>query len=258
MEEIKYEMKNNIAYLTLNRPDKFNSFTRSMALLLQDNLDEIKEDANIRAVVLTGMGRAFCAGQDLAEATSDEFKGFNYVVCFHYNPIIQKIVNMPKPVICAVNGVAAGAGANIAIACDIVIAKQSAVFIQAFSKIGLVPDSGGTFHLPRLIGRARAGALMMLGENLPADEAEKMGMIYKSIPDDSYEAELDKIIDKIANMPTTALAYTKRLLQISQTSTLNEQLDAEGSWQHLSGQTADYKEGINAFLEKRKPNFTGK
>jgi 2-(1,2-epoxy-1,2-dihydrophenyl)acetyl-CoA isomerase len=258
MEEIIYEVKNNIAFITLNRPEKYNSFTRSMAFLLQDKLDEAEADVNVRAVLITGAGKAFCAGQDLEEATGPEFKGFSYVVGFHYNPIVQKIVNMPKPVIAAVNGVAAGAGANLALACDIVIASESASFIQAFSKIGLVPDTGGTFFLPRLIGQAKATALMMLGDKVSAKDADNMGMIYKYFPDDTFQKELQKTAEQLAQMPTKALGFTKRLLHISQTSQLNEQLDAEGSWQHLSGQTADYTEGINAFLEKRKPNFTGK
>jgi 2-(1,2-epoxy-1,2-dihydrophenyl)acetyl-CoA isomerase len=258
MEEILYEVKNNIAYITLNRPEKFNSFTKSMAFLLQDKLDAAEADENVRAVLITGAGKAFCAGQDLAEATGPDFKGFSYVVGFHYNPIVQKIVSMPKPVIAAINGVAAGAGANLALACDIVVATESASFIQAFSKIGLVPDTGGTFFLPRLIGQAKATALMMLGDKVNAKDAEHMGMIYKYLPDATYAEEVEKIALQLAQMPTKALGYTKRLLHISQTSQLNEQLDAEGSWQHLSGQTADYTEGINAFLEKRKANFIGK
>ncbi len=258
MEEIIYEVKNNVAYITLNRPEKFNSFTSTMAFLLQDKLDAAEADVNVRAVLITGAGKAFCAGQDLAEATGPDFKGFSYVVGFHYNPIVQKIVNMPKPVLAAINGVAAGAGANIALACDIVVATESASFIQAFSKIGLVPDTGGTFFLPRIVGQAKASALMLLGEKVSAKDADSMGMIYKYFSDATYADEVQKIVAQLANMPTKALGYTKRLLHISQTSQLNEQLDAEGSWQHLSGQTDDYTEGINAFLEKRQANFKGK
>lgn len=258
MEPVTFEVKDQVAYISLNRPDKFNSFNREMALLLQKYLDDCASDKNIRAVYLTGNGKAFCAGQDIAELTGDNPATFDKILSEHFNPIITRIYNLPLPVVCAVNGVAAGAGANIALSCDIVVANASASFIQAFSKIGLIPDSGGTFFLPRLIGLQKATALMMLGEKVHAEDAEKMGMIYKSFPDDSFEAQSKKIAITLASMPTTGLAYTKQALQASPTNSLEQQLQLEDKLQFKAGHTEDYKEGINAFLEKRKPTFHGK
>jgi 2-(1,2-epoxy-1,2-dihydrophenyl)acetyl-CoA isomerase len=190
MSSILFSVDNGVASITLNRPDKFNSFDKEMAMALQSALDTVAADTQIRCVVITGAGKAFCAGQDLAEATSTDFAGFTEVVSKHYNPIIEKMRNLPKPIVVAVNGVAAGAGANIALAGDIVVAHEAASFIQAFSKIGLVPDSGGTFMLPRLIGMQRATALMMLGDKVSATDALQMGMLYKVFSDADY-AEKD-------------------------------------------------------------------
>lgn len=254
---IQYEAGKGIASITLNRPDKFNSFNREMALAMQAALDKAAADKTVRAVFLTGSGKAFCAGQDLAEAIDPNGPGIRRIVAEHYNPIIRKIRNMEKPVVCAVNGVAAGAGANLAFACDIVMATASASFIQAFSKIGLVPDSGGTFILPRLIGFQKASALMMLGDKISAPEALQMGMLYKVCEDGKLNEEAMKVAETLAQMPTRGIWLTKKLLNESMTNTLEEQLEREEMLQEEAGKTVDYKEGVQAFLEKRKPEFKG-
>jgi len=254
---INFEIKGNTGCITLNRPDVLNSINRQMAMELQDALDKCKESQEIRAVYLTGAGRAFCAGQDLAEAIDAHGPGLNNIVRDHYNPIIKRIRQIEKPVVAAVNGVAAGAGANIALACDIVVAASSASFIQAFSKIGLVPDSGGTFFLPKLVGFQRASALCMLGDKVSAEEAVMMGMIYRMFPDDKLEEESLALAMKLSQMPTKGLGYTKRALNASLFNNLDDQLDVEEELQTAAGNTDDYKEGVNAFLEKRKALFTG-
>lgn len=258
MSTIISHTEDHVAYITLNRPDKFNSFNREMALALQQELDRCAADDTVRAIYLTGEGKAFCAGQDLGEAVDPEGPELRSIVRDHYNPIIERIRKIEKPVVAAVNGVAAGAGANIALACDVVVAKESAAFIQAFSKIGLIPDSGGTWFLPRLIGFQKASALMMLGDKVSAAEAERMGMIYKNIADDSFESESKKIAVTLSRMPTKALSYTKAALNISYGRSFSEQLQTEETYQAESGATADFNEGIAAFLEKRAPVFTGK
>jgi len=258
MSAILVNIENNVAFLTFNRPEKFNSFNLEMSMDLQRILDECADNDDVRAIYLTGVGKAFCAGQDLAEAIDPNGPDLRTIVRDHYNPIIERIRNIEKPVIAAVNGVAAGAGANIALVCDIVIAKESAAFIQAFSKIGLIPDSGGTFFLPRLIGFQKAMALMMLGDKVMAEEAERLGMIYKYYADDNFETESKNIALNLAKMPTKALAYTKIALNKSLTNNLSEQLQVEEDLQALAAQTDDFTEGIAAFLEKRKPVFQGK
>ncbi len=255
--ELLIENKEGVRILKLNRPQVFNSFNRTMALALQSALDDIQTDASVRAVILTGEGKAFCAGQDLAEATDPNGPELSAVVREHYNPIIEKIVGLNKPVIAAVNGVAAGAGANIALACDIVFAKESASFIQAFSKIGLIPDSAGTFFLPRLVGYQKAMALMMTGDKVMAADAEKMNMIYKSVADDLFEETVNAFAKQLSKMPTKGLALTKKALQLSMTNTLTEQLQVEEELQTIAGKTSDFKEGTTAFLEKRTPEFKG-
>ena len=255
---IVLEIKNNVAVVTLNRADKFNSFNREMALLLQSVLDDCEKREDVRCLLITGAGKAFCAGQDIAELTGDNPVGIDVILAEHFNPIVKKIRELNKPVIAAVNGVAAGAGANIALCADIALATESASFIQAFSKIGLIPDSGGTFFLPRLIGFQKASALMMTGDKVTAAEAEKMGMIYKVFPDETFEKECFSLALKLAQMPTQALALTKTAINISFQNTFNEQLAEEDKLQSKAAATVDYKEGINAFIEKRKAIFIGK
>lgn len=259
MNSIILEIKNSVAYITLNRPEVFNSFNREMALRLQETLDMCEADDDVRAIVLTGNGKAFCAGQDLKEVTSPELNpGFKKILEEHYNPIITRIRSIKKPVIGAINGVAAGAGANIAIACDIVVAHEKVSFIQAFSLIGLVPDSGGTFFLPRLIGFQRALALAMLGDKISAEDAERMGMIYKVLPFESFEEEVKQLALKLAGMPTKALGLIKELFNTSMTNDLEAQLALESKLQIRAAQTSDYAEGVDAFVSKRKPRFEGK
>lgn len=257
MGSIDFHISNQIGIITLNRPDVFNSFNKEMALALQKTIDECAEDDNVRALYITGNGKAFCAGQDLQEVTDPNGPELTSIVTDHYNPIIARIRAIEKPVIAGVNGVAAGAGANIALACDICIAAENANFIQAFSKIGLIPDSAGTYFLPRLIGFQKATALMMLGDKVGAEEAERLGMIYKCLPADTFAEEALKIAVKLAKMPTKGLGLTKRALNQSYQNDLNQQLTLEGELQTLAGQTYDYNEGVTAFLEKRKPEFKG-
>ena len=257
MSSIIFEIKNSIAFITLNRPEKFNAFNREMALLLQEKLDECESNKEIRCVFITGAGKAFSAGQDLAEVTDPDGPGMNKILVEHFNPVVTKIRDLHKPVVAAVNGVAAGAGANIALCCDVIITAQSASFIQAFSKIGLIPDSGGTFFLPRLIGFQKASAIMMLGDKISAEEAERIGMIYKFFPDNIFIEEAERIATTLSTLPTKGLAYTKQALNKSLEQNLEEQLDTEDEYQQKAAITKDFKEGIEAFMDKRKPNFKG-
>ncbi|MBN8702891.1 MAG: enoyl-CoA hydratase/isomerase family protein [Bacteroidetes bacterium] len=257
MSVITSQHINKVLKISLNRPDKANSFNREMALALQQELDKAAADKTVRAILLTGSGKAFCAGQDLAEATNMDAATIEKFVREHYNPIVLKIRALEKPVVCAVNGVAAGAGANIAFACDLVMASSTASFIQSFSKIGLIPDSGGTFFLPRLVGLQKATAMTFLAEKISASEAVELGLIYKSIDENQLETESLALATKLSNMPTKGLALTKKLLNQSFNNTLNEQLNQEAFAQVEAGLTADSKEAINAFLEKREPNFKG-
>lgn len=259
MNSIELKIENNIAYITLNRPEVYNSFNREMALRLQDTLDTCETNNEIRVIVLTGNGKAFCAGQDLKEVTTPELNpGFKKILEEHYNPIILRIRNIKKPIIAAVNGVAAGAGANIALACDVIVADENASFIQAFSKIGLIPDSAGTFFLPRLIGFQKASALAMLGDKVSAQEAERLGMIYKYVPSEEFQETIDKLALKMAKMPTKALGMIKQLFNKSMENNLEEQLALELKHQIEAAKSEDYNEGVTAFMEKRKPNFKGK
>lgn len=257
---ITFQTAQGVAQITLNRPDVLNSFNRPMAREVQEALAICERDETIRAVLLTGEGRAFSAGQDLAEAAPKDqpWPEISDIVRSSYNPIIRAIRNLEKPVLCAVNGVAAGAAANIALACDIVLASDKASFLQAFCHIGLIPDSGGTYFLPRLVGFARATALAMLGEKIPAQQALEWGLIYKVYPADTLLEEARKLAEHLATQPTKGLGLIKRALNQSLANDLNTQLEVEAELQALAGKTEDCKEGVQAFLEKRKPNFSGK
>jgi 2-(1,2-epoxy-1,2-dihydrophenyl)acetyl-CoA isomerase len=259
---IKVEKKNGVMIISLNRPEVLNSFNEVMAKETQLALDQAEQDPEIRAVVLTGEGRGFCAGQDLQEVLTSETnptpKPIQKIVEEHYNPIVTKIRELEKPVIAAVNGVAAGAGANLALCCDFVIAEESVAFVQAFSKIGLVPDTGGTWILPRLVGMAQATRMMFLGDKVMADEAKTLGMIYEVA---EVGAALEKamiLASQLAVQPTKAFGYTKKLLNQAFENTLSKQLEAEAVYQAKAGSTEDHREGVAAFLEKRKPHYQGK
>lgn len=256
--QLLYHLSDGVATITMNRPDKYNSVTREMALALQKAIDRAGADNEVRAIVLTGSGKAFCAGQDLREAMDPSMPDLGEIVEQHFNPLLIKMTQCPKPIIAAINGVAAGAGANLAIACDITIATASAVFIQAFSKIGLVPDSGGTYTLPRLVGHARASALMLLGDKVSAQEAVEMGMIYQAVPDRDFADTIARTATKVSQMPTRALALTKQALAQTWQNNLHDQLTVELQLQIEAGNTDDHREGVTAFVEKRKPTFTGK
>lgn len=245
--------------LTLNRPEKLNAFNEDMHLALRAGFERAHREDAVRAVLLTGAGRAFCAGQDLGDR--DPKKGapdLGHTIETFYNPLLRLIRSLEKPVICAVNGVAAGAGANIALACDITLAARSARFIQAFAKIGLVPDSGGTWSLPRLIGEARAKALALTAEPLGAERAAEWGLIWRAVDDDTLLDEARALAVSLAAGPTLGLGLTKKAIQAAATNSLDEQLDLERDLQRAAGHSADYAEGVSAFLEKRKPVFSGK
>ena len=257
MSPILMDIKDRVAFITLNRPEKLNAFNREMALLLQKTLDKCSSAKEVRCICITGAGKAFSAGQDLSEIADPEWPKMQKILKEHYNPIISRIRLITKPVVAVVNGVAAGAGANIALSCDVVVAARSASFIQAFSKIGLIPDSGGTFFLPRLVGWNRASALMMLGDKIPAYDALQMGMLYKVFEDNTLEADSLTIAQTLAAMPTKALAFTKHLLNNSAVNDIETQLKLEDEFQQRAAATEDFKEGVSAFIDKRKPAFIG-
>ena len=254
------ETADGVARLTLNRPDKLNSFTRRMHAELRDALGAIEADPAIRAVVLAGAGRGFCAGQDLADLSFEPGNATDLGALIHdnFNPLIRRLQALPKPVVAKVRGIAAGAGANLALACDLVVAGRSASFLQAFVNIGLLPDSGGTWLLPRNVGSARALGLAMLGEKLPAETAERWGMIWRCVDDDALDAEVDALAAKLAKMPTAAIAAVKRAIRHAATADLDAQLDLERDLQSALGASHDYTEGVNAFLQKRAPRFEGR
>jgi len=259
-EHILFETEHGVAKLTLNRPEVLNSFNRAMAAEVRQALSHAGSDPEVRAVLITGAGRAFCAGQDLAEAMPKEGPApdLGDIVARGYNPIVRTIRQLDKPVVCAVNGVAAGAGANLAFACDFVIASAEASFVQSFSKIGLVPDTGGTFFLPRLVGLARATALMMLADQVPAPDAVAMGLILRVVETSKLLDDATALARDLATRPTRGLGLIKRALNASATNGLDEQLALEAQLQAEAGSTADYREGVKAFLEKRAPVFVGR
>jgi 2-(1,2-epoxy-1,2-dihydrophenyl)acetyl-CoA isomerase len=259
-ETIEFSITEGVAVLTLNRPDSLNSFNTQMHAEVRSALKEVKKDSSVRCLLLTGNGRGFCAGQDLSDrnvAPGAEAPNLGESIEKNYSPLLRTIRSLEMPVICAVNGVAAGAGANIAFACDIVLAAKSASFIQAFCKIGLIPDCGGTWSLPRLVGPARAMALSMLGDKISAEQAEQWGMIWKSVENESLMDEAMAMAKHFATQPTKGLALIKRAIQASATNTFDEQLDLERDLQTLAGRTEDYREGVAAFMEKRQPVFKG-
>ncbi len=255
------EKKEGYRVLTLNRPEKLNSFNVDLHEALRAALNEVASDEDCRAVLITGSGRGFCAGQDLGDrdfSDSDEDPDLGATIDAWYNPLVRQIKALDMPVVCAVNGVAAGAGANIALACDVVLAAKSARFIQAFVKIGLVPDSGGTWSLTHLLGEARAKGLALTAMPLMAEQAEQWGMIWKAIDDDDLMAEAQKMMEGFARAPTVSLGLAKKAIHRAATNTFSEQLDLERDLQREAGSSLDYREGVSAFLEKRKPEFTGK
>lgn len=257
MHHIEFSITHAVARIAFNRPQVYNSMHQPMRDEILEALSQCASDNSIRCVVITGNGKAFCAGEDLQEVTDPNGPSLQEIISTGYNPIVQRIRDLEKPVVAAVNGVAAGAGANIALACDIVVASASASFTQAFSKIGLIPDSGGTWTLPRLVGLQRATALMMLSDKISAEEAAAMGMIWKVFPDDQFAAETLKMAETLAHMPTRGLALTKKALNKTFSHDFSAQIQLEDQLQTQAGNTYDYREGVAAFLEKRKPEFKG-
>ncbi|HGU9764734.1 2-(1,2-epoxy-1,2-dihydrophenyl)acetyl-CoA isomerase PaaG [Acinetobacter baumannii] len=260
-QNIIAEEKNGVGYLTFNRPKALNSFNVDMHREVAEVLNQWTKNSDVRCVVISGEGRGFCAGQDLGDRVVDpnaEAPDLGYSIETYYNPLIKTIVNMPKPVICAVNGVAAGAGANIALACDLVIAAKSANFVQAFCRLGLVPDSAGTWFLPRAVGHARAMGLALLGDKLPAETAKEWGMIWDVVEDAELKAKVTELAERLAKQPTFGLSLIKKAIHQSSNNTFDEQVLLERDLQRIAGRSEDYREGVQAFMNKREPNFKGR
>ncbi len=259
-DNIRFDIDDGVAQITLNRPDKLNSFTQAMHRDVRSALDEVKADQSVRVLVLTGAGRGFCAGQDLSERSEEPGQELDLgdSVEKNYAPLVQALRDLPMPVVCAVNGVAAGAGANLALACDIVLAAKSASFVEVFCKLGLIPDTGGTYFLPRLIGSARAMGLALLGEKLTAERAESWGLIWKCVPDEDLVQQTQELARHFASAPTKGLAFTKQALHASASNTLQQQLTLECMMMSELGNSFDYREGVAAFMDKRAPQFKGK
>jgi 2-(1,2-epoxy-1,2-dihydrophenyl)acetyl-CoA isomerase len=261
MSSILVSQADGVLAITLSRPEKLNAFNPEMHQLLRQAIERAADDAGIRAVLLTGSGRGFCAGQDLAERNLSPGAAaidLSVSIGSHYNPLVRRLRATPKPVVCAVNGIAAGAGANIALACDLVLAARSASFVQSFARLGLVPDSGGTYFLPRLAGTARAMGLALLGEKLSAEDAERWGLIWKAVDDDKLLAEANALARALAAGPTKGYGLVKRAIYASAGNSLEAQLDLERDLQREAGFSADYREGVSAFMEKREPRYQGK
>ncbi|WP_198078763.1 2-(1,2-epoxy-1,2-dihydrophenyl)acetyl-CoA isomerase PaaG [Acinetobacter calcoaceticus] len=260
-QNIIAEEKNGVGYLTFNRPKALNSFNVDMHREVAEVLNLWTKNPEVRCVVISGEGRGFCAGQDLGDRVVDpnaEAPDLGYSIETYYNPLIKTIVNMPKPIICAVNGVAAGAGANIALACDLVIAAKSANFVQAFCRLGLVPDSAGTWFLPRAVGHARAMGLTLLGDKLPAETAKEWGMIWDVVEDAELKAKVTELAERLAKQPTFGLSLIKKAIHQSSNNTFDEQVLLERDLQRIAGRSEDYREGVQAFMNKREPNFKGR
>lgn len=255
---IKLEVANNIATITLNRPEVYNALNDGITYEFQEALKKISKDDSIRVVVLTGAGKAFCSGQDLKAASGQEGRSFLDSLHKRYNPIISAMRNLPKPIICRLNGVAAGAGCSLALACDMIIASEDAVLIEVFINIGLVPDSGSSYFLPRMVSKAKAFELCSMGSRVKTDEALKLGIVNRLAPADQLDIVLKEYTDYFSKAPTRSIGLIKRMLDKSATSTLDQMLEYEAYCQEIAGTSNDYKEGVSAFLEKRKPDFTGK